>query len=73
MADAKRCDICGGFYSLVYIGTDRPSAYGGYIDGLKLMCFRSNTSLDSYDLCENCANDLMAFIKQHKKEAPNDK
>ena len=72
MADAKRCDICGGFYELYYVGTDRPSANGGYIDGLRLMCFRSQTTLGCYDLCEKCANDLLAFINQHKKEGDNE-
>lgn len=73
MADAKKCDICGSFYSLHYVGTDRPSANGGYIDGLKLMCFRSQTSLGCYDLCKKCANDILAFIRhEDKKEAPNE-
>lgn len=72
MADAKRCDICGGFYSLNYVGTDRPSANGGYVDGLKIMCYRHQTTLGCYDLCEKCANDLLAFIRQHKKEGDNE-
>lgn len=72
MADAKRCDVCGSFYNLYYAGTERPSANGGYIDGLKIMCYQRQTSLGEYDLCENCANDLMAFIKQHKKEGDNE-
>ena len=72
MADAKKCDICGSFYSLDYTSSRRPSSYGNYIDGLKLMNFKSQQSLNCYDLCEDCANDLMAFIKQHKKEGTNE-
>ena len=68
MADAKRCDICGNFYRLDYVGTDRPIANGGYVDGLKIMCYRHQTTLGCYDLCENCADDLLGFIRQRKKE-----
>lgn len=73
MADAKKCDICGSFFSLDYTGTERPSTYGNYIDGIKLMDFKHQQNLGCYDLCEICTRDLLAFIKQHnKKEAPNE-
>ena len=72
MADAKRCDICGGFYNLDYIESERPSAYGGFVDGLNLMCYKYQKILGRYDLCEKCANDLLAFINQHKKEGDNE-
>lgn len=73
MSDAKKCDICGSFYSLDYIGSERPSANGGYIDGLRIMDFKHQKFLGNYDLCEICARDLLAFIRQHnKKEAPNE-
>lgn len=72
MADAKRCDICGGFYNFDYIGTERPSVNGLYIDGLILTCYKHQKNLRCYDLCEKCANDLLAFIRQHKKEGTNE-
>lgn len=63
MADAKLCDRCGKYYTekdkmfQIHIG----STWGGKLSYIKLLS-PNNRELDSFDLCDDCAEDLWNWL-----------
>ena len=64
MANAKKCDRCGGFYLKEEKKTCRN---GSLVSGVSLRSFYGNP-IDSYDLCECCTKKLLEFLEKSDKE-----
>ena len=76
MADAKKCDRCGKFYSIRPVwdeesGTTHPASDGRRILGVKLFGICENT-IESYDLCPECANKLTTFLWNYDEESEDE-
>ena len=63
MSSAIKCDRCGKYFdthtSKRYIG-------GLCVRGIRM--FTVDGNCNTYDLCENCVEDLYAFMNLDKKE-----
>ena len=63
MSRVIKCDRCGKYF-------DKYTSKK-YIGGLCVIGFRMitcGTNYEPYDLCENCVEDLYAFMNLNKKE-----
>lgn len=78
MSDAKCCDRCGRFYiPSVEANKARKSYQGIKVDFIRLCRYGGNASSDHmYELCTECANELVAFMSiddyMDKPEEDND-
>ena len=63
MSDAKKCDRCGAFYSLD-IQNDK-----GITAGLILLDMYGNKRGPNINLCRNCGEELMKWLKPDEKRA----
>ena len=71
MADAKKCDRCKKYYDGNGIPTNDGLIWGGgYLTGL-ILTTDSDTG-DGFDLCDDCINDLLHFLK-HPSEKKKEK
>ena len=58
MADAKKCDRCGKYYT---DGEKRYTVDSFHVGCIKLMSV-SGACIDYYDLCDDCVKKLMVFL-----------
>ena len=58
MANAKKCDRCGGFYEFGDIGVSKG---GSYVTGISFTR-RNNSPIEAMDLCKECIDKLKCFI-----------
>lgn len=58
MANAKKCDRCGSYYDH-NVRVRAPK--GGFLGAIETLTSNMN-DIKCYDLCDNCAEDLMRFI-----------
>ena len=68
--NAKQCDRCGSFYSICD-GLQRPIYREKRIYGMQITTANQNV-VNYYDLCPNCAHDLITFLKE-KRESQSEK
>lgn len=62
MADAKKCDRCGKYY------TEREQRYvvnGFYVGCVEILSINGNC-IDKYDLCDDCIKKLMRYLNHEE-------
>lgn len=59
MANAKKCDRCGEYYSA---NTYYKTAYGRAVTGISTG-FNENDNVEWYDLCDSCIKKLYGFLE----------
>ena len=68
MSDAKKCDRCGKFYTIVSEDYNkRPSHAGKSIFRVRTIGIDEQIWLKTYDLCIDCANELNEFLNGPKR------
>lgn len=63
MSSAIKCDRCGKYFDKF---TSKKFIGGLCVRGIRM--FTADGNRNSYDLCENCVDDLYAFMNLDKKE-----
>ena len=58
MADAKKCDRCGGFYE----EKDRSFKVNGCLASRVRILGTNGSFIGDYDLCDQCARDFFHFL-----------
>lgn len=63
MADAKKCDVCGGFYQNTLVD-------GPINIGIEIVTLWSATSYNKsrYDLCPECMNKINIMVKKEDSQ-----
>ena len=70
MADARKCDRCGKFYTIngdEKTGMVHPSTDGRRIFGVRLLSY-GDWDFKKYDLCPECADKLTGFLWRYDEE-----
>ena len=63
MSSAIKCDRCGNYFDKF---NSKRRIGGLCVIGIRM--FTADGDCNSYDLCENCVEDLYAFMNLNKKE-----
>ena len=58
MANAKKCDRCGKYYTN---SEKRYTVDGLYVGGITTLSIKGN-SITKYDLCDDCIKKLLTFL-----------
>ena len=71
--DAKQCDRCKAFYMEETSSSEsRASSCGRYIYGVNLFGLNASDHLGAFDLCGNCTNKLISFLKNEEDTYEDD-
>ena len=69
MSDAKKCDRCGVYYDKLDPGGVRPAWSGNFIYKVTIEG-NSDNALKKYDLCSECAADIMDSLQNYIEPFP---
>lgn len=58
MANAKKCDRCGKYYT----NSEKRYVVDGFYVGCVKILSINGTCIDEYDLCDDCIKKLMIFF-----------